>query len=528
MSSSLDHLRAEYDDLVIRRRRTSLVGLFALLLVVYPFSSAVKRLSSDQISDVSSRIKELNCLTADHPGERKLSFVFSAWTRECDSNSFQGSSLSEAERSARVTLLRSEIEGLASDWLRIEYNLLGSTLDIDSRQAVPLIPLILWYLAVYLRVTHLKRRCLQQVGHSLILSDGDSSTVDRIRFAEGKTSAYERHPQDIEHAAYSVTLVASLLYLIISTVPLWTPIVKSPDFEPASPLVLGLAFLYYGIAYCVMVRRSLDVQFLGACSNTRSDKAIAWIGRGRRKLGALISSFPRSGWTSGCLAVLVTLFLTMEQSCDTPYRGIDVLRRKDEAGWPLANMAPIFGGAYEWVNNSAGLLAYTLAIAIGFLGVILVAIQLFRSRRLSEFFGSTLLSGMLGILTAFVWAQFATYSLLIILVSWLFHEESWYAVVVFYAVYSPVFILLILRPVLLRAKHWRKIRVGHTDSPWPQFRDRYITGVIPLGAISAFCLVDVSVLGPFLFLVGVAVMSVALQKDLGSRSGAIATASRRT
>jgi hypothetical protein len=500
----------------------ALIGLFGLLLVIYPFTFAVQRISGDEISDVSRRIGELNCLVKDSDEElqkrlskerRELSFVFAAFTDECDPIYGNSSELPAAERIRRARELRTELEDLADEWFRLQYNLLGSSLSLDSRQAVLFVPIILWYLGVYVRTMSVKLRLIWRRGRDLLLGESSPSLADDLLFGTEAPGAYHRYPREMEQVAYLTVVGLSLLYLVLSTSRLWE--IEAVDSSELYwwGLFGALVLAYYGVAYCAMVRRSLDVQFLGSVSNTWIDRALAWLGRRAQQVGRLIARLPRVSWAGGCAAVVMTLFLVMSRSCVSSHTGLEVLQGPGEAGWALANRDFIFGSAdYEPMNSAIGVFAYAATVLIGALGLVLALIQAALVRRLSRFPGSRLLTALLGNLTLFLWLQVATYLFFGMLANWLLSKESAGHTITFYLVDSTMLLLLFGFAMMVWTRNLMRPDQSKAQEDWRRIRARYITALAPPGVMSALFLGDQG--GIFWLLGGVTVMSVALQQDL--------------
>lgn len=344
---NLPKLREEHRQLSSEISRLAIVSILLLFLLVMVFSRAFSRVNEDKVRDLIHRIEQLQKTS----GEAKdLSYVFgSSGAFFMSPDEKIEATREETQRAAaEQKRLEQELESQAEAWFSIEISILGSSLTLDLRYWIALLPLLVGGGGGYLYVFHVKRAIVAALAARVLEEAGpdESSILDRLLFDKSRGSAaYSAFPDQIEAFAYIATVLGLLGYLLSVVSSIW------PLWDEIGPSVLlsgMVATAVYVTGGCLFIRSRLWRQ---AQDLTGIVPPPVWRPRrqpfletSRRWLSRLNPlRQPRRKLLTGGALILLTLGLSVTSSCENgevvKAKGYElVLAQEEWMVWPTAEL----------------------------------------------------------------------------------------------------------------------------------------------------------------------------------------------
>ena len=277
--------------------------------------------------------------------------------------------------------IRKKYDALLKEQFSISPSVLGSSLRIDLRSWIYVIPFVTLFAFLYIQILRKKQAVISTIGAARVNENGEVAKLDLLTFCHKSESgpAFERSSSRLEGAAHLV-IVALLLTLIISALD--DTEVVFLGLQPLEIVEYCLMFFTAGcfaISYYYYESAALDLQ-----AAVITDREIApglalrtW-SRAKSITHVVLSRLkPRVSLTTAALLVLVSLFLSTAASCDGPLPGHTMLRQ-DQGRWVTSIVNVNHDLYWKDAINSLGRRGYVIGLVLALLTLLVVACSIIR------------------------------------------------------------------------------------------------------------------------------------------------------
>jgi hypothetical protein len=393
MEIDLERLREEHQQLASRLSRLALIGISLLFVLVNAFARAYGRVNGEEVRVALQDIKQLEKISGERPN---LPYILQVFSDSSDSEKEEepaeqaASEASpsesqpvdvEAKRRAleRQHVIALELEKKADEWFTISPSLLGTSLEIDVRYWILLLPVLFLAMGSYFYIGRIKLMLLRRIGAYRLQHGPDDGTVlDHLLFRAGwgRSTSYLQHPAQLENFLFRLGILGLILQLIIAGWPFWS----SLDKNLLRGLLSVLAILiFYVAAYARSAARGLEMEVADLLGQTPRVALVDRIGikmlEWSRRASRLPRRRPHISLTGGSLLTLLSLALATATSCNAgPRKGYELILGLNDALWFTADG---FSGISD---QFLGRTIYTASQVVALLTIALLVASSFNSR----------------------------------------------------------------------------------------------------------------------------------------------------
>jgi hypothetical protein len=386
----LDVLGKEQEKLSGTISRFALITFALLLSFVVAFSRAYQKIDAGEVRSQVAEARRLGHISGESPD---LSYIYLLFPEEAHAAAPITREPTQQEMAAATQkrlLIEKALEEQAKTWFNIKVAALGSSLEIDLRYCIFLLPLLFWASAVRLHLLMRKEYTVRELASHIVRSAdaAEATRLDHLLYDQSPRSptAYARQPARIERAAYLAAVGATLAYLFIDGRNFWI-LWGWTNLGKIAGVLASITFYLW--LYCHAATLRLDAQLqsmVGLSPRTCwTDKLRDRLSRWSAKVRAPLRARPRLSMSTGCLLISTTLLLGMARSCDNQsvrYKGYELLRSKtaSDAIWPVAGysdvvMSTLSGGKLP-LFAAVGLSAYCATLSLAALSIMVVPLSL--------------------------------------------------------------------------------------------------------------------------------------------------------
>jgi hypothetical protein len=422
---NLEVLRVECDKLGTRIARLAFIRTTLFVLFVFSLASAFQTISSQDVSGIVDRIRELMKITKNEPelsyflkaiyfpraraatkgpptGSTPAEMPAAKETTPPAAEPAPSSTPAEISPAEEKTLSAAELEQLANaqrDQTNLEGRLttianeaftfafkaplLGTEIKLDMRIWGFILPFCFIFWEVYLAILRHKLRTLQRIAGAITLRTPKEATVfDQVQFdwAGRRPAAFSRHPAQFEFLMSLIIGAALIVYLCVEGHGFW----EGADPGTKRQLIeLYWFVIVYAACYGAYVKRRISVQ---AETIEGFEGVTTWLGRFLVLVQSRLSTGARRIWpevnlATGSTMIIGTLWLLVGAPLGCQERtGLGYLRHP--AGW-LVGPACGFGAMADWHNVLIATL-YAVGLAVAAFTLVLLLISLMRRTRVGQ------------------------------------------------------------------------------------------------------------------------------------------------
>src|SRR5436190_3499476 len=336
--AEIDALRVAHGELSKRLFRVALTSFVLLFLVVLSFARGFARVNGDE---VEKRLKDIAAITSQAGVDPDVPTIFKpAWNRLKGPRP-QSIYLSIPEaQSAQKEI--NELGALADGWFTLKLPLGFTQVEIDLRDWIFILPLLLWISNVYLWITRAKLKIVEDLAAREVIKLENTLALDRLAF--GERAAWTRLPAAIGTTIYLAGTAGLLLYFAIVALPMWKLFEQPDGALTARGMVTWILLLitYYVAAWTLYVEARFRAQanaILGVDKLTPAQRLVRFIDRTFARASERLARCGRWLATPAAAAALASLFTAFAHNCDgKPMPGHTLLHDK-EAFWFSASTA---------------------------------------------------------------------------------------------------------------------------------------------------------------------------------------------
>lgn len=324
----IDALRAAHGELSKRLFRVALTSLVLLFLMVLSFARALARVDGDE---AEKRLQDIAAIRRQKGVEPNMPMLFTpAWDRLKGPapQSMHLSGFEPDDVRKQMDDAVAALNALANSWFTLKLPFL---FEIDLRQWILALPLLLWISNAYLWITRAKLKIVEELAAREMTKPETTLAFDRLTFG----AAWTRLPAAIGKTIYLVATAGLLLYFAIVAIPMWR-LLKQPDSRWTLRGMAAAAILlltYYVAAWTLYVDARLRTDanaILGIDKPGRAQRLVRFLDHSFARVSEVLARCGRWLATPAAVAVLASLFTAIAHSCKgEPLPGHALFHEKD-------------------------------------------------------------------------------------------------------------------------------------------------------------------------------------------------------
>jgi hypothetical protein len=337
MSTPLEELRKEREDLSARATRFAIASLTLIAVSSLTFARALRLVDSNEVNTLFDKIGEAIFDRAASP--------------------------------ERATIIHSSLAKISAAFT-VELPLTGVHLPVNLLYWSPLLPFLILASLAYLAILSAKQNAVGMIAAGRIRSDETASPLDHLIFGSDAPPSYSRYPARLGGLLYVGVIVALMINVGVALATTFT-VEAALEFAEFFRHLLIVCFYFWCVTGYVRRRILAEGAAIAGLQprphRQRLERLRTWVAARVRRLWRAMA-FGGSGMM---LASLFCATASMGQ-CSADVKGIELFRGKRGATWPpvdnLVAVEPIFR------FDALGRYVYVGAIVFAIAAIVITAI----------------------------------------------------------------------------------------------------------------------------------------------------------